>query len=106
MSKNGIAVIGERESILGFQAVGFDIYPTGSPEETAHTIHRLAKEYPILYITEQALAPVAEELERYRSQPLPAIIPIPGRTGSLGLGLGQVKKSVEKAVGADILFGS
>ncbi|MEG0541022.1 MAG: V-type ATP synthase subunit F, partial [Angelakisella sp.] len=29
---------------------------------------------------------------------------IPGRRGSMGLGLSNVKKSVERAVGADILF--
>ena len=35
---------------------------------------------------------------------IPAIIPIPGIEGSLGLGISNVKKSVERAVGADILF--
>ena len=36
---------------------------------------------------------------------LPAIIPIPDRTGSSGKGMENVRKSVERAVGADILFG-
>ena len=77
---------------------------TGAPVGIAQLLTR--PKSGELHFEEQALAPVAEELERYRSQPLPAIIPIPGRAGSLGLGLSQVKKSVEKAVGADILFGS
>ena len=35
----------------------------------------------------------------------PAIILIPGKSGSLGIGMANVKKSVERAVGADILGG-
>ncbi|NLO39192.1 MAG: V-type ATP synthase subunit F, partial [Ruminiclostridium sp.] len=34
----------------------------------------------------------------------PAVIPIPGIQGSLGIGMLGVKRCVEKAVGADILF--
>ncbi|MCQ4771942.1 V-type ATP synthase subunit F, partial [Intestinimonas massiliensis] len=33
----------------------------------------------------------------------PAIILIPGKSGSLGIGMDNVKKSVERAVGADSL---
>ena len=46
-----------------------------------------------------------DEVEEYNDQRLPAIIPIPGKEGSLGIGMTSVKKSVERAVGADILFG-
>ena len=35
---------------------------------------------------------------------LPAIIPIPGVTGNTGMGIKMVKKSVEQAVGSDIIF--
>ena len=35
--------------------------------------------------------------------PLPAVVPIPGISGNTGLGLRQVKRSVEQAVGSDIL---
>ena len=45
-----------------------------------------------------------EAVDRYKTAQIPAIIPIPGREGSLGLGIASVKKSVERAVGADILF--
>ena len=44
------------------------------------------------------------EIHRYRSARLPAIIPIPGVSGNTGLGMRMVKKSVEQAVGSDILF--
>ena len=44
-----------------------------------------------------------EEIERYASKPLPAIVPVPGVRGNTGLGLDSVSKFVEKAVGSDIL---
>ena len=44
-----------------------------------------------------------EELQRYQDALTPAIILIPGKEGPLGLGMEQVKRCVERAVGADIL---
>ena len=43
------------------------------------------------------------QLDRLREAPLPAVVPIPGISGNTGLGLRQVKRSVEQAVGSDIL---
>jgi V/A-type H+-transporting ATPase subunit F len=37
---------------------------------------------------------------------MPAIIQIPGVRGNTGNGISGVKKSVEQAVGSDILFGN
>lgn len=44
------------------------------------------------------------EIERYQEQLTPAIIQIPGIAGNTGAGIAGVKKSVEVAVGSDILF--
>ena len=101
-----IGVIGDRESVLGFQAVGLDVFPAGDAEEAKKTLKRLAKEdFAIIYITEQFYQCMMKEVEEYTDSRLPAVIPIPGKDGSLGIGMTSVKKSVERAVGADILFG-
>ena len=101
-----IGVIGDRESVLGFQAVGLDVFPAGNAEEAKKTLKRLAKEdFAIIYITEQFYQYMMKEVEEYTDSRLPAVIPIPGKDGSLGIGMTSVKKSVERAVGADILFG-
>ena len=63
------------------------------------------EEYGIIYITEAAAAELEEELEEYREKTLPAIIQIPGVSGNTGAGVEGVKKTVEQAVGSDILFG-
>ncbi len=49
-----IAVLGDRDSVLGFKALGLDIFPVEGVEEGRQTLHKLAKEeYAIVYITEQ-----------------------------------------------------
>ena len=57
----------------------------------------------MVYITESLAGQMEEELDKWRSRPLPAIIPIPGVSGNTGLGMRMVKKSVEQAVGSDII---
>ena len=47
-----------------------------------------------------------KEIEKYQEQVTPAIIQIPGIAGNTGAGVAGVKKSVEQAVGSDIIFGS
>jgi V/A-type H+-transporting ATPase subunit F len=104
MSK--IAVIGDKDSILGFKAIGLSVYPVNEPEQAVGVIHRLVKEsYSVIFITEQIAERVSETLERYKTSPFPAIIPIPNNAGTTGFGLRGVRANVEKAIGADILFG-
>ena len=99
-----IAVLGDQDSVLGFKALGLDVYPAESVEAARESLHRLAKEdYAIIYLTERLAAGLEPEIARYKDDLTPAIILIPGKDGSLGIGMAQVKKSVERAVGADIL---
>ena len=88
---------------MGFKALGLDTYFVESAEEARHTLHRLAKEaYAVIYITEQLAADIPGEIARYKTEVTPAVILIPGKTGSLGLGAQALQCAVERAVGADI----
>ncbi len=103
MSKVGI--IGDKDTVMGFLALGIDIFPAYSAEEIKKTIHKLAeKEYAIIYITEEASLKAKENLAKYKDMELPAIIVIPGIGGSMGLGMNEVRESAKRAIGADILF--
>ena len=99
-----IAVLGDRESVMGFKALGLDVCPVSTPEEGREALHRMAKEnYAIIYMTEQLAAQLPAEIARYKDALTPAIILIPGKEGSLGIGMSNIKKAVERAVGADSL---
>jgi V/A-type H+-transporting ATPase subunit F len=101
-----IGVIGDKDSILGFKALGISVFPTNDIREANRLIHQLAKEsYAVIFVTEQLAKDLDEAIGEYKDSLTPAIIMIPNNRGTLGLGIDGVKKSVEKAIGSDILFG-
>jgi V/A-type H+-transporting ATPase subunit F len=100
-----IAVMGDRESVMGFMALGFSVFAVSGREEAEKTLTSLAREnYAVIYMTEAVMGQIQETVDSYKDATIPAIIPIPGKEGPLGLGMRNVKLSVERAVGADILF--
>lgn len=102
-----VAVMGDYDSIYGFSALGVDIFPLDDKVLAIKELRRLAdNEYAIIYITESLAAEISEEIDRYRERVTPAIILIPGVLGNTGEGVSGVKKSVEQAIGSDIVFGS
>ena len=101
---NKIGVVGDSDSILGFKTLGIDVYPAEGDDIT-RVINRLATSgYAIIFITEQAAQTAAETIDRYKTSPFPAIIPIPGNRGTTGFGMRGIHANVEKAIGADILL--
>mgnify|MGYP000465366909 CR=1 FL=1 len=100
-----IAVIGSWESVMGFRALGLETYPVTAPEEARDTIRELAKsgDCGIIYLTEQLAREMSDVLNHYKDELRPAIILIPGREGSLGIGRDNIQRAIERAVGADIL---
>ena len=100
-----IAVLGAYDSIFGFAALGLDTFPASNAEEGRSVLRFLtSSDYAVIYITEALAAEMTHEINKYRDQPLPAIIQIPGVSGNTGAGVEGVKKSVEQAVGSDIIF--
>ena len=98
-----IAVLGDRDSVMGFKALGLDTFFVEEADEARHTLHRIAKEeYAIIYITAQLAQLVPADIARYKTETTPAIILIPGKSGSLGLGAQALQTAIERAVGADI----
>lgn len=98
------AVIGDRESVSGFAALGLSVFHETQPEKVSKLIPKLAQNgFAVIYITEAAAAGVQDTIGRYRNSRLPAIILIPGITGNTGDGMRNLHEAVEKAVGSDIL---
>ena len=103
-----IGVMGDWDSIYGFSALGLDTFrfDESNIQEAGKLLRRLAEtDYTVIYITEALAAKIPDIIEHSRTLPTPAIILIPGIAGNTGQGLAAVKKSVEQAVGSDIIFG-
>ena len=99
-----IAVIGNWESVMGFRALGLDTDPVASVEEAREKVRQLAKtDCAVIYLTETLAKDMEDMIARYKDELRPAIILIPGREGSLGIGRDSIQRAIERAVGADIL---
>ncbi len=108
MEKTGkIAVIGDSESVTAFLAIGASVHSVTDEYQAADVLRKLAKtdEYAVILVTENYAAKMEALMQKLKEQPYPAVLSIPGATGSNGFGLAGLKKDVEKAVGVDILFG-
>lgn len=101
-----IAVIGSRDTVLGFKALGLEVFPVSGAEEARSAFRQLTKageSYAIIYVEESLAEALDSDIDKFKDVPSPAVILIPGREGSLGYAQAALKAAVERAVGSDIL---
>lgn len=103
-----IAVIGGPDTVMGFKALGLDTFPVREAEEARKVFKAVtrpgqADEYAIVYLEEGLAEALKADIDRFKDSPRPAVILIPGKDGSLGLGLSALQAAVERAVGVNIL---
>ncbi len=99
-----IGVVGDKDSVLAFKAIGIDVYPVIESEEARKTIDKMAlNKYAVIFVTEQVAKGIEETIERYNRETLPAVILIPSNQGSLNIGIQRIRDNVEKAIGVNIL---
>ena len=91
---------------MGFKALGLETFPVENLEEARQVLRDITREeeqYAIIYVEENLAEGLQHEIDRCKDVPTPAIILIPGRDGSMGLGLSALQAAVERAVGTNIL---
>lgn len=99
-----IAVVGDKDSVLAFKMIGFEVFFANDGSSARRTIDELAKEdYGIIFLTEQLGIQIPDTLERYNERITPAVILIPNRTGTNNYGQERFASEVERAVGIKIV---
>ena len=103
-----IAVIGGPDTVIGFKALGLDTFPVREEAEARKAFKTITKadqedEYAIIYLEENLAEPLKADIDHCKDSPSPAVILIPGKDGSLGLGQSALQAAVERAVGVNIL---
>ena len=99
-----IGVVGDKDSVLAFKALGVDVAPVVGADEARREVDKMAmNDYAVIFVTEQVAVTIEETIERYNNQLLPAVILIPSNQGTLNIGSKRISESVEKAVGMNIL---
>ena len=99
-----IGVVGDKDSVLAFKALGIDVFPVVEHHEAKRIVDKLAiNDYAVIFVTEQVAEGIQETIERYTRKMLPAIILIPSNQGTLNMGMQRINDNVEKAIGVNIL---
>lgn len=99
-----MAAVGDKTSVLAFGALGVDTYAVSEDADAKEAWEEIIeKDYGVVFITERFHRQLEKEVAKFAEQLTPAVLIIPGPSGSTGLGLQRLKRIVEMAVGADIL---
>ncbi len=104
MAVNKMAVVGDGDSILVFKAAGVDAFGVEDEKSAKEVIRKIAKDYAVIFLTEELAEKLSEFVKRFNEEPYPAIVSIPSENGSTGYGMQELQKASEKALGIDILF--
>ncbi len=98
-----MAVVGDRDSVLIFKALGLVTEEAYDGPEAARKIARLAKaDCAVIFVTEPLAEQIPETIARYKTSLTPALIPIPANGGSTGFGMKELASNMERAVGMNI----
>ncbi len=109
-SKHKIAVLGPKEMISGFKALGAEVFEANDGETARDLIKELKKpdnepqDYAIIFVTSSVLNRIPQEdYAKLVRGALPAVTSIPDITGSDTVSSEKLKKLTERALGSDIL---
>ena len=102
--KGRTAFIGDADSVLGFRALGVETYTPESGTEAAQIFRKLVREkVAVIMITEDMLNHLQSEIDQVVSLPVPAIVVLPGVSGSKHTGEDTIRNLIIRAVGVDLM---
>ena len=99
-----MAIVGDGDSIMVFKAAGVAAFPAENEAKAREVLRKIAKDYKIIFLTEELARPLGEFLKRFDEEPYPVILSIPSQNGSTGYGEEALRSAMERALGVDILF--
>ena len=107
-----VAIVGPKQVISGFKALGvtpFDATTSKEALEILETLKNNVEEQQgeqfatVILIESLASGIPQDDMEKVMRGALPAIVLLPGVEGSTGAGVEKLKRLAEKAVGSDVL---
>lgn len=99
-----IGVIGERESVLPFQMMGWEVSFCETAREARGALAQMISgNCGVIYLTTSLAADMMEIVEHYNSMMTPVITLIPSHKGRSNLAEKRLADTVIKAIGKNIL---
>ena len=108
-----IGIIGDRATVAGFIALGYSVHEAEDAAAAGEILRRIAEPedggdgYAIIFIVERYARDLSDLIGKYSERKTPSITVLPdveSRDGELSYGMSMIRRHVERAVGADILF--
>jgi V/A-type H+-transporting ATPase subunit F len=98
-------VVGEKHLILGFKGVGFEIVPIDDAANLANELNILSRnpEAGLVLVTESMAKDALKAIEEFRVRSSAILTIIPAHEGSKHLSFQEMRRSVERSLGVDIL---
>lgn len=100
-----MAAIGGYDSVLPFKAIGLDtvVITDENKGEVSFILSKFSDQgYVAVFVEESVYAVNREAIREIDNFTDMCIIPLPSQSGSIGIGLEAIRKTVERAVGMDI----
>lgn len=98
-----IFAIGPSQSVLLFQGIGITSYIIKTKEELVDKIEELAEYAKIIFVSESLSPLIGDFVKRYNELVYPIILFVPLEGKESDMGIENLKKEVEKAIGMAIL---
>lgn len=100
-----MAAVGSYDSVIPFQAIGIET--TSVDAENRADVPRIINNYSrdryaVVFVEEDLYAEFRSDIDTINENDELAVIPIPGQSGSLGIGAESIRHAAERAVGMDI----
>ncbi len=100
-----IAVIGDRDTVVGLKMAG--VHESAVPKSPEETRRRLVDYFRdpgvgLILITERLAEPVEDTILELSRAPVPVILLIPDRDGSTGVHDHVVRELIRRAVGIEV----
>lgn len=101
-ARGRIAVIGGREVVIPFKALGLDAFPVETGPNVRSRVETLLHDgYQVIFFTEELFPELEPVVDEHRSKPTPCLVALP--SAGLQHGIFRLKRVVKRAVGADVL---
>jgi V/A-type H+-transporting ATPase subunit F len=98
-----MAVIGDKDTVLAFKALGVEAFYETERRAIIATLRQLVeKDYRIVFITEREAEKVNDYIESRAGIAFPIILPIPDGVNSYGYGNKRINANIERAIGGTL----
>jgi len=91
-----IAVIGQKDSVLAFRALGMDIFFTDENDGQVILSDLVKQGYPIILMTEHEYMLNTELVEKHNETAYPVILPVPDGISHYGIAMDKITANMER----------